>query len=149
MSAEPYFIPTYKSLPVNLVRGEGSWVFDDKGDRYLDMYAGHAVTSTGHCHPKIVRAIQDQASKLIFYSNVLKVQVRDQAAKRLIEAAPQGLTHALFVNSGAEAIENAVKIAVMRTGRKKVVALQGSFHGRTLLAVNLTESPKYRATAPY
>lgn len=143
------FIPTYPPLPVNLVRGEGSWVFDDKGDRYLDMYAGHAVTSTGHCHPAIVRAIQDQASRLIFYSNVLRVQVRELAARRLIEAAPKGLTHALFVNSGAEAIENAVKLAVLQTGRRRITAFQGGFHGRTLLAINLTESPKYRSTAPY
>jgi acetylornithine/N-succinyldiaminopimelate aminotransferase len=143
------FIPTYKSLPVNLLRGEGSWVFDDKGERYLDMYAGHAVTSTGHCHPTVVRAIQEQASKLIFYSNVVRVQVREEAARRLIDAAPKGLTHALFVNSGAEAIENAVKLAVLQTGRRKVVAFQGGFHGRTLLAINLTESPKYRSTAPY
>jgi acetylornithine/succinyldiaminopimelate/putrescine aminotransferase len=140
---------TYKTLPITLARGEGSCVWDTQGRRYLDMYAGHAVTATGHCHPDVVRAIRDQAGKLVFYSNVVDLEVRRRAAGALVDRCPAPLSHALFVNSGAEAIENAVKLAVMQTGRRGIVAMNGAFHGRTLLALNLTHSPKYRSTIPY
>lgn len=139
------FLPAVQPLPIVLERGEGCRVFDRGGRAYLDMYGGHAVTSTGHCHPAVVKAIQEQASKLIFYSNVLQIRIREDAARRLTEIAP--LKHVFFVNSGAEANENAVKLATRITGRRKILAMTGGFHGRTLLTLNLTEPEKYRATA--
>jgi acetylornithine/N-succinyldiaminopimelate aminotransferase len=142
---------TYKVLPVTISHGEGVSVWDTDGKRYLDMYAGHAVASTGHAHPHVARAIADQASKLIFYSNVVDLEIRERAAEKLLSYvyAPGGISKALFANSGAEAIENALKMAVLQTGRKKLIAFEGSFHGRTLLATNVTGNEKYRAQAPY
>lgn len=96
-----------------------------------------------------MRAICEQARKLVFYSTVVDVEVRRRAARRLIAACLAPLSHVFFVSSGAEAIENAVKLAVIQTGRKKVIAMAGAFHGRTLLALNLTHSPAYRKTMPY
>lgn len=142
-------LKTYKTLPITIERGQGSYVWDTQGIRYLDMYAGHAVTATGHSHPTVVNAIADQAKKLLFYSNVMDLEVRRRAARALIEHCPAPLSHALFINSGAEAIENAAKLAILQTGRRKIVAMSGAFHGRTLLALNLTHSPKYRPTIPY
>ncbi|MBI4566395.1 MAG: aminotransferase class III-fold pyridoxal phosphate-dependent enzyme [Planctomycetes bacterium] len=137
-------LKTYKRLPVELERGEGVYVFDSAGRRYLDLYAGHAVTSTGHCHPRVVRAIQDQAAKLIFYSNAAGLRLREQAASLLIRHAPRGLTQVLFANSGAEANENALKMARRHTGRTEVVAMAGGFHGRTAGAMSVTGIEKYR-----
>lgn len=141
-------LKSHAPLPVTLVRGEGCYVWDEKGRRYLDMYGGHAVCSTGHCHPIVVRALQEQARRLIFYSTAVDLEIRREAARRMIERMP-GFAGAFFVNSGAEAVENAVKVAVLQTGRKTVVAMEGSFHGRTLLALNLTHGQKVRATIPY
>lgn len=145
------FVRTFKALPLNLSRGDGSWVWDCDGRRYLDMYSGHAVASTGHAHPHVVEAIAGQASRLIFYSNVVDLDIRKRAVEKLLSfiSSPDGITHALFANSGAEAIENALKMAVLQTRRKKIVAFEGGFHGRTLLATNVTGNPKYRGQAPY
>jgi acetylornithine/N-succinyldiaminopimelate aminotransferase len=142
---------TYKVLPVTLTHGEGVYVWDVDGKRYLDMYAGHAVASTGHAHPHLVRAITEQAGRLIFYSNVVDLEIRERAAEKLLSYvyAPGGISKALFANSGAEAIENALKMAVLQTERKKIVSFEGSFHGRTLLATNVTGNEKYRNQAPY
>jgi acetylornithine aminotransferase/acetylornithine/N-succinyldiaminopimelate aminotransferase len=143
------FVRTYKTLPVTIARGEGAYVWDAEGKRYLDMYAGHAVASTGHAHPHVVSAIAEQAGQLIFYSNVVDLEVRHRAAGKLLAHAPEGITSALFANSGAEANENALKMAVLQTCRKKIVAFEGGFHGRTLLATNVTGTEKYRRLAPY
>lgn len=145
------FVKTYKTLPVTLERGAGSYVWDTAGRRYLDMYSGHAVASTGHAHPHVAAAIADQATRLIFYSNVVELEIRQRAVEKLLSyvSSPDGITSALFANSGAEANENALKMAVRQTGRKKIVAFEGGFHGRTLLATNVTGNPKYRGQAPY
>jgi acetylornithine/succinyldiaminopimelate/putrescine aminotransferase len=145
------FVKTYKTMPVTLERGEGVYVWDTTGKRYLDMYAGHAVASTGHAHPRVAGAIADQAHKLIFYSNVVELEIRQRAAEKLLSYvyAHGGISAVLFANSGAEAIENALKMAVLQTGRKKIVAFEGGFHGRTLLATNVTGNEKYRKQAPY
>jgi acetylornithine/N-succinyldiaminopimelate aminotransferase len=143
------FVKTYKMLPVTIERGEGSYVWDTAGKRYLDMYAGHAVASTGHAHPHVVQAIAEQAQKLLFYSNVVDLEIRRRAAEKLISHAPKGITSALFTNSGAEAIENALKMAVLQTKRKRIIAFEGGFHGRTLLSTNVTGTSKYRQYAPY
>src|SRR5258708_889349 len=103
-------LKTYKTLPLELARGEDVWVWDTAGKKYMDLYAGHAVCSTGHCHPKVVKAIQDQVGKLIFSSNVAAFPLREEAAALLLKHAP-AFSAALFANSGAEANENALKMA--------------------------------------
>jgi acetylornithine/N-succinyldiaminopimelate aminotransferase len=150
-AVEMGFVKTYKTLPVTLDRGEGVYVWDVEGKRYLDMYAGHAVASTGHSHPHVANAIGEQAKRLIFYSNVVDLEIRHLALEKLLSYvyAHGGISSALFANSGAEAIENALKMAVRQTGRKKIVAFEGGFHGRTLLATNVTGNEKYRRQAPY
>ncbi|HEX7897940.1 MAG TPA: aminotransferase class III-fold pyridoxal phosphate-dependent enzyme [Planctomycetota bacterium] len=136
-------LKTYKTLPIDLVKGEDVWVWDAAGKKYLDLYAGHAVCSTGHCHPKVVKAIQEQVGKLLFYSNVMGLPIRDEAAALLVKSAP-GFHAALFANSGAEANENALKLARRHTGRHGIFAMQGGFHGRTAGAVSVTGIEKYR-----
>ena len=146
MSEGP-LLKTFKRFSLDLARGEDVYVFDVEGRKYLDFYAGHAVASTGHCHTRVVRAIQDQASKLIFYSNVAGLRLRDEAAALLISKAPTGFTQVLFANSGAEANENALKMARRHTGRAGVVAMTGGFHGRTAGAVSVTGVEKYRTSS--
>ena len=137
-------IPTYSKMPMALVRGEGSYVWDAEGTRYLDFYGGHCVALLGHCPPRVVEAVQQQASELLFYSNVAHSPIRAKAAQRLADLAPDGLGNVFFANSGSEANETALKIARKFTGRSKIVALEGAFHGRTLGALANTHSKKYR-----
>lgn len=141
---EQYQVATYKKFPFVIERGEDVWVYTSEGERYLDLYGGHAVVSTGHSHPRIVKAISDQASRLIFYSNLVYNDARARAAKKLVETAPEPLSKAFFVNSGTEANENAMKIARMLTGRKKIISFEGGFHGRTPGSVSATGLAKYR-----
>jgi acetylornithine aminotransferase/acetylornithine/N-succinyldiaminopimelate aminotransferase len=136
-------LKTYKTLPLELARGEDVWVWDTAGRKYMDLYAGHAVCSTGHCHPHVVKAIQEQVGKLIFYSNVAAFPLRDEAAALLLKHAP-AFQSALFANSGAEANENALKMARRHTGRPEVVAMIAGFHGRTAGAISATGIEKYR-----
>jgi acetylornithine aminotransferase/acetylornithine/N-succinyldiaminopimelate aminotransferase len=137
---------TYKALPLELARGEDVWVWDTAGRKYLDLYAGHAVCSTGHCHPRVVEAIQRQAASLLFYSNVAGFPLREEAAMLLLKHAV-GFAAVLFANSGAEANENALKMARRHTGRTEVVAMTGGFHGRTAGAISVTGIEKYRKTS--
>lgn len=136
---------TYAKLPIVAVRGEGIMVYDADGTVYYDFYCGHAVTLTGHCHPRIVAAIQEQAAKLIFYSNIVYNDVRAHYAARLVEVAPEGFGQVFFCNSGAEANETALKLARKYTGRPTIIALEGAFHGRTMGALAMTANPKYKA----
>ena len=106
-----YQVATYKKFPFVVERGEDVWVYTSEGERYLDLYGGHAVVSTGHSHPRIVEAISEQAGRLIFYSNLVYNDARARAAKKLVEVAPDLFTKVFFVNSGTEANENAMKIA--------------------------------------
>ena len=119
-------LPTYSQLPVTLVRGEGCSVFDASGREFLDLYGGHAVASTGHCHPAVVAAIREQAGKLLFYSNVVGSDVRTRAASAIVTEAPPPLTHVFFVNSGTEANENAMRLARRHTGRREGAREQGN-----------------------
>jgi len=137
-------IPTYAKFPIALVRGEGSYVWDGEGKRYLDFYGGHCVTLLGHCPPAVVQAVQRQAETLLFYSNVVYSDVRSRAAALLAEMAPGGLGNVYFCNSGTEANETALKIARKRTGRSVVVSTEGGFHGRTLGSLAVTWTPSYR-----
>ncbi len=142
-----YQLPAYNRLPLSLQRGEGVYVFDEDGQRFLDLYGGHAVSSTGHSHPRVVEAIAGQAKQLLFYSNVVTSPVRAQAAGRLIETAGAPFHQVFFVNSGAESNETALRIARQLTSRKKVVAIDGAFHGRTLGAASVT-TPRKKGPPP-
>ena len=140
-------VPTYAKWPVALAKGQGSYVYDVEGKRYLDLYGGHCVALAGHCHPRLVEAIREQAGRLIFYSNVLYCDVRALAAERLASLAPEGLRRVFLCNCGTEANETALKIARKHTGRKQVVSLRDGFHGRTLGALGATGMPKYHDPA--
>ena len=137
-------LPTYTRWPVTIVRGEGSTVWDDSGKSYLDLYGGHAVAATGHCHPKVVRAIREQAGTLLFYSNVVALPVRARAAQAIAAQAPAPLSKVFFVNSGTEANENAMRLARRFTGRTDVLSFDGGFHGRTADAISAAGLAKYR-----
>jgi acetylornithine/succinyldiaminopimelate/putrescine aminotransferase len=137
-------VPTYDHLPLAVERGEGCRVFDSGGEAWLDFYGGHAVALTGHCHPRVVEALREQAGRLLFYSNAVYSGVRARAARALVEAAPEGVSRVFFCNSGAEAVEAALKTARTATGRPGVVALREGFHGRTLGALSATGLGKYR-----
>lgn len=141
---EQYQVATYRKFPFVIERGQDVWVYTTEGERYLDLYGGHAVVSTGHSHPRVVQAIADQASRLIFYSNLVYNDARARAAKKLVDIAPDPLTKVFFVNSGTEANENAMKIARMLTGRAKIISFEGGFHGRTPGSVSATGLAKYR-----
>jgi acetylornithine aminotransferase/acetylornithine/N-succinyldiaminopimelate aminotransferase len=141
---ERYQLATYKKMPVVAERGEGVWVFTSDGERYLDLYGGHAVAGTGHCHPHVVNAIKKQADELLFYSNLVYSEARAQAAQKLVSIAPESLTKAFFCNSGTEANENAMRMARMATGRENVITFSGGFHGRTADAISATFLGKYR-----
>ncbi|HUS13775.1 MAG TPA: acetylornithine/succinylornithine family transaminase [Chloroflexia bacterium] len=136
---------TYAKLPIVAVRGEGLFVYDADGRAYADFYCGHAVTLTGHCHPRVVAAIQEQAARLIFYSNIVYNDVRAGYASALIAAAPSGFGQVFFCNSGAEANETALKLARKFTGRPTIIAMDGGFHGRTMGALAMTSNAKYKA----
>lgn len=139
-----YQVATYKKFPFAVARGQGVWVYTTDGERYLDLYGGHAVVATGHSHPRVVAAITEQARSLIFYSNLVYSGVRAGAARKLVEVAPDLLTRVFFVNSGTEANENAMKIARMLTGRQKIISFEGGFHGRTPGSLSATGLSKYR-----
>ena len=141
---EEFQLATYKKFPFAPVRGEGSWVETSEGERFLDLYGGHAVCATGHCHPRVVETLREQAGRLLFYSNVVYSDVRAAAAEKLVSCAPDEITKAFFCNSGTEANENAMRMARMKTGRKKIVTFTGSFHGRTADAISATFLGKYR-----
>lgn len=137
-------LATYKKMPVAAARGVGAWIETSEGARYLDLYGGHAVCATGHCHPHVVEAIRRQAGEILFYSNLVYSEVRARAAEKLVSCAPAPLSKAFFCNSGTEANENAMRMARMKTGRENVITFTGSFHGRTADAISATFLGKYR-----
>ena len=141
---EQFQVATYKKFPFAITRGEDVWVYTSEGERYLDLYGGHAVVSTGHSHPKIVQAINEQAGRLLFYSNLVYNDARARAARKLVEVAPSELTKVFFVNSGTEANENAMKIARKLTARAQIISFEGGFHGRTPGSLSATGLVKYR-----
>src|SRR6266487_4703781 len=95
---QQYQLATYKKMPIVAERGEGVWIFTSNGDRYLDLYGGHAVAGTGHCHPHVVKAIREQTEKLLFYSNLVYSEARARAAEKLVSIAPSSLTKSFFCN---------------------------------------------------
>ena len=140
-------LPTYAKPPVALVRGRGTRVWDTEGREYLDFYGGHCVALLGHCPPRVVDAIRQQAGELLFYSNAVYSPVRARAAAALAALAPDGLGRVFWCNSGTEANETALKLARATTGRHRVVAFSGGFHGRTLGSLAATWGDAYHA--PY
>ena len=132
----------YPLFPIEPVKAQGSWLWDDDGKKYLDLYGGHAVISIGHNHPHFVDALKRQLDKISFYSNSVKNSMQEKLAEKLgqLSGYPD---HQLFLcNSGAEANENALKLASFVNGRKKVIAFKKAFHGRTSGAVAATDNPK-------
>ena len=132
----------YPLFDINIVKGEGTKVWDDKGQKYLDLYGGHAVISIGHCHPHYTEKITQQLNALGFYSNSVINKLQVQLAERLGKISGYDDYQFFLINSGAEANENALKLASFTNGRKRVLALNKSFHGRTSLAVEVTNNPK-------
>jgi len=133
--------PVYPLYDIAITKALGSAVWDDKGQSYLDMYGGHAVISIGHTHPHWVKRIEDQLSQIAFYSNSVHIPLQEQLADKLCQVSGKKDYQLFLCNSGAEANENALKLASFHTGRKKIVAFKGSFHGRTSLAVAATDNP--------
>ena len=128
---EKYLFQNYGRLDVAFEYGKGMYLYDDSGKEYLDLVAGIAVNVLGYAHPKWVAAMQEQLGKLVHVSNLYHVKEQAMAAEAVASVTPKGLDRVLFVNSGAEANEAALKLAVRATGRKKVLSALNSFHGRT------------------
>lgn len=127
---------------INIVKGQGSLVWDNKGQEYLDLYGGHAVISIGHTHPHYVKRMTDQLNQLGFYSNSIEIPIQVELAEKLGHVSGKEDYQLFLCNSGAEANENALKLASFANGRKKIIAFTKAFHGRTSLAVSVTDNPK-------
>lgn len=125
---------------ITITKAKDSFVWDENGVQYLDMYGGHAVISIGHTHPHWVRRIEDQLNKIAFYSNSVDIPIQKELAKKLARVSGKEDYQLFLINSGAEANENALKLASFHTGRKKIVAFEKAFHGRTSLAVAATDN---------
>src|SRR5947209_4413785 len=132
----------YPINDITIVKARDSYVWDENGVQFLDMYGGHAVISIGHTHPHWVERIQEQLNKIAFYSNSVRIPLQQELADKLGKVSGKKDYQLFLCNSGAEANENALKLASFHTGRKKIVAFSKSFHGRTSLAVAATDNPK-------
>ena len=135
----------YPINDVTIVKAKGSYVWDEKGEQYLDLYGGHAVISIGHTHPHWVKRIEEQLQKIAFYSNSVRIPLQMELAEKLGKVSGKEDYQLFLCNSGAEANENALKMASFHNGRKKIVAFSKSFHGRTSLAVAATDNKNYAA----
>ena len=143
--SQQYLIPTYARQPVAFVRGEGVWLFDENGDKYMDAISGIAVCNLGHCHPAVSRTLAEQAGQLMHTSNLYRIPAQEALAQRLCEIS--GMQRAFFSNSGAEANEAAIKIARLYGNRQDiakptVIVMEGSFHGRTMATLSATGNNK-------
>lgn len=135
----------YSRYPVQPVSANGSKLFDQEGNEYLDLYGGHGVISIGHSHPHYIQRISDQLTRIGFYSNSVAMPIQEELADLLGSVSGYPEHHLFLCNSGAEAIENALKLASFHTGKNKVLAFKGSFHGRTAAALTITDHMKHRA----
>jgi len=135
----------YPINDITIVKAKGSYVWDDKGEQYLDLYGGHAVVSIGHTHPHWVKRIEEQLEKIAFYSNSIRIPLQQQLAEKLGTISGKETYQLFLCNSGAEANENALKLASFYNGRKKIIAFSKAFHGRTSLAVSATDNKNYIA----
>ncbi len=141
---ETFQLATYAKMNIAVESGKGAWIRASDGEKYLDLYGGHAVCATGHSHPIVVEALKSQAEKVLFYSNLVYSDVRAKAAAKLVSIAPASMTKVFFCNSGTEANENAMRMARMATKREKIITFSGGFHGRTADAISATFLGKYR-----
>ncbi|MCX4359258.1 MAG: aminotransferase class III-fold pyridoxal phosphate-dependent enzyme [Rikenellaceae bacterium] len=135
----------YPTYDIEIVKALGSKVWDSEGVEYLDMYGGHAVISIGHTHPHYVEMLEGQLSKIGFYSNSVRIPIQEELAEKLGRLSGKDSYRLFMCNSGAEANENAMKLASFHNGKKKIIAMHGAFHGRTSLAVMATDNPKIQA----
>ncbi len=140
---DAYQLPTYEKIPLVIDKGKGCYVWDEKGNKYLDFYGGHAVALVGHCHPAVVKAVSKQLKKLIFYSNVVYNPQRAEAAKLLVRLTKGKFASVFFCNSGTEANETALKLAKKFTQKDEVISFVSSFHGRTIASLTVTGFEKY------
>lgn len=141
MTQKMTLFDVYALQPIRIIKGAGAWVWDDEGNQYLDMYGGHAVISIGHSHPHWVARIESQLRQLAFYSNSVHLPLQNELAEKLGRLSGKENFSLFLCNSGAEANENALKLASFHTGRQKVLAFRRAFHGRTSLAVEATDNP--------
>jgi acetylornithine aminotransferase/acetylornithine/N-succinyldiaminopimelate aminotransferase len=141
------WLPVYAQFPLRAASGHGSWIVDEQGGKWLDAYGGHAVASTGHCHPEVVAAIREQAGKLIFYSTAIPHAGREDLADLIASLCPDPLGKVFFCNSGAEANENALGLARKVTGRELIVSIAGGWHGRTAATLAVTDGAIYEEGA--
>ena len=141
---DAYLLRSYRKKEIALARGEGCYVWDLEGNKYLDFYGGHCVTLLGHCPPPVVEAIQKQVGELMFYSTLVYSPARAAATAELADFAPDGMKTIFFCNSGTEANETALKLARKHTGKPAIVAMEGDFHGRTLGSLSVTWDLHYR-----
>lgn len=132
----------YPLFDIEIVKGKGCYTYDAEGNEYLDLYGGHAVISVGHSHPHYLKALNEQASKLVFYSNSVINSLQQRLAEKLGKVSGYDDYQLFLINSGAEANENALKLASFYTGKSRVLAFGKAFHGRTSLAVEATDNPK-------
>lgn len=141
--------PVYPLFNINPVKAEGSFLWDEKGEKYLDFYGGHAVISIGHNHPYYKNKLKDQLEKISFYSNSVQNNLQTELAEKLGKISGYENYWVFLCNSGAEANENALKLGSFHNGKKKVIYFSGSFHGRTSAAVSVTDNPKIVAPVNY
>ncbi|MEM1993973.1 MAG: aspartate aminotransferase family protein [Nitrososphaerales archaeon] len=142
---ERYLAPVFQKYPVAAVKGEGAKIWDANGKEYIDFMGGYGVAIVGHCNPYVVEAVKSQASKLITCHGSLYNDVRADFLEALASISPEGLTKIYLGNSGAEAVECAIKLARKATGRREIIATSGAFHGKTIGALSITWNPKYRS----
>ena len=146
-TTHPAEVPVYGRLQLQPERGSGSTIVASDGRRFLDLYGGHAVAVSGHCHPRVVAAIREQAERLLFYSNAVPLENRHRLFELLAGMAPAPLDQIFLVNSGAETNDVALQLARRVTGRRRVLCFEGGFHGRTLATLAASGLPKYRGLA--
>ncbi|MCD6470530.1 aspartate aminotransferase family protein [Candidatus Bathyarchaeota archaeon] len=139
-----YFASVYHKFPICAVRGKGAILYDANGKAYIDCMGGYGVSLVGHCHPKVVKAIKEQSEKLIACHGSLYNDKRAELLEKLVRIAPKGLNKIFLSNSGAEAVECAIKAAVKYTGKNEIISMVRGFHGKTLGALSATWNPKYR-----
>lgn len=148
LCGKPNIMNLFDVYPINniaITKAKGSYVWDDQGEQYLDLYGGHAVISIGHTHPHWVKRIEEQLNKIAFYSNSIKIPLQEELAAKLGKVSGKEDYQLFLCNSGAEANENALKLASFHNGRKKIIAFNKAFHGRTSLAVSATDNKNYIA----
>lgn len=141
-------IKTYKQFPIKIVKGKGSFVWDDEGKKYLDFYGGHAVALIGHCPSSVVAAINSQSKKLMFYSNIFHTEPAEALGKKLAKTLAPANYQVYLANSGSEANETAIKMARKHTGKKHIVSFKNAFHGRSITAIAVTGIDSYHQFEP-